>query len=338
MPRTLSYWKRALRFPHVAPETSIGLQDILLTESRVSLNYLVLVLASCAIATLGLLANSAAVIIGAMIIAPLMLPIRGLALGALTGNIKLFENGLWTVVVGTGVGIGFSCLLGLVVGLPDFGSEILARTQPNLLDLGIALAAGAIGAFAKVRQSISDSLAGVAIAVALMPPVCVIGLSLARLNGELSWGAALLYGTNLLGIALACMIVFLFLGFAPFQQARKVLLLTALFTALLIIPLGASFLRLLTQSRLEKSLEQVLTTRTLTFQQIRLLSSEFNWLTNPPTVTLSVASDFPIAANQVQLLEEFARQATQQPFTLVLQVSTVTEVRSEAICLRLNPQ
>ncbi|MFT0787042.1 DUF389 domain-containing protein [Synechococcus sp. H55.10] len=206
------------RLPLVSAEEYAELVLELMRESRLSLNYLMLVLGSCVIATLGLLANSPAVIIGAMIVAPLMLPIRGMAMGALDGNVVLFRTGILSLTVGTGIGLGVSFLLGRWVGLPNWGSEILARTQPNLLDLGVALAAGGIGAFARVRKEIADSLAGVAIAVALMPPVCVIGLGLARGDWEISLGAALLYSTNLLGIALACMLTFLVMGYAPFAQ------------------------------------------------------------------------------------------------------------------------
>lgn len=210
-------WPQPLRWrpPLVTPEEYAELMVGLMRESRLSLNYLMLVLGSCVIATLGLLANSPAVIIGAMIVAPLMLPIRGMAMGALDGNVLLFRTGILSLTVGTGIGVGVSFLLGCWVGLPNWGSEILARTQPNLLDLGVALAAGGISAFARVRKEIADSLAGVAIAVALMPPVCVIGLGLAHADWEISLGATLLYSTNLLGIALACMVTFLLMGYAP---------------------------------------------------------------------------------------------------------------------------
>lgn len=86
--------------------------------------------------------------------------------------------------------------------------EVLARSEPTLLDLGIAIAAGGISGYAKVEPKVSSSLAGTAIAVALMPPVCVIGLGLSQADWSLSLGATLLYLTNLLGITLSCMLVF----------------------------------------------------------------------------------------------------------------------------------
>ncbi|WP_218080788.1 DUF389 domain-containing protein [Anthocerotibacter panamensis] len=321
-------FKISLKVPHVAAEDLEALQDNLLHESLPGLNYLVLVVGSCLIATLGLLSNSAAVIIGAMIIAPLMLPIRGIALGALNGNVLLFRVGVVSIALGTVLGVGLSCLLGLVVNVPEFGSEILARTQPTLLDLGIALGAGWVGAFAKVRRGISDTLAGVAISVALMPPVCVIGLGLSRLDGTIGLGAMLLYGTNLVGIALACIVTFGATGYSSLSRAPKVLLWTMFFTLLLVLPLSLSFFRLLTQAQLEDKLKQALLNKTITFQRVLLRRSEFDWLTNPPTVVLNVSSSQPITPRQVQLLEKFVQNETRQPFTIILNVTNVTEVRS----------
>ncbi|MFQ3585259.1 MAG: DUF389 domain-containing protein, partial [Cyanobacteriota bacterium] len=145
-------WPVVFRLPVANPDEYAELMVGLMRESRLSFNYLMLVIGSCVIATLGLMANSPAVIIGAMIVAPLMLPIRGMAMGALEGNLVLFRTGILSIAVGTGIGVGVSFLLGRLVGLPQWGSEVLARTQPNLLDLGVALAAGGIGAFARVRK------------------------------------------------------------------------------------------------------------------------------------------------------------------------------------------
>ncbi len=103
-----------------------------------------------------------------MIIAPLILPLRGLALRALERDVRLFRQSLISVTVGTGCAIALSWLVGRAFNLPasEFTPEILAGTPPNLADLGVAVAAGAISGFAKIRPKISDALAGTAIAVA----------------------------------------------------------------------------------------------------------------------------------------------------------------------------
>lgn len=301
----------------------------LLEESTTDNIYLVLIIGSCIIATLGLLSNSTAVIIGAMIVAPLMLPIRGIAFAALEGNVVLFRKGFIAIIIGTILATALACLIGLLVGLPQFGSEIISRSRPTLLDLGIAVAAGGISGFAKVQPKISGSLAGTAIAVALMPPVCVIGLGLSQGNWSLSFGATLLYLTNLLGITLSCMLAFLLSGCTSFKRARKALGWTLAFTAILFLPLSVGFFQLVRQARLEASLKQVLLNRTITFQRVVLVGSDVNWLSNPPRVRLSVRAKEPITPTQVRLLEEFLEREMSQPFTLIFEVGQIEEVRRD---------
>lgn len=305
------------------------LKTELLAESTPDLPYLILIIGSCAIATFGLLANSAAVIIGAMIIAPLMLPIRGLAFGALQGNVTLFRKGLMAVASGTLLAVALAWCSGLLVGIPSYGSEVLSRSEPTLLDLGIAVAAGGISGYAKIQPKISGSLAGTAIAVALMPPICVIGLGLAQANWSLSFGATLLYLTNLLGITLSCMLTFLLTGYTSLHRARKPLIWTLAFTGLLLVPLGVSFAKLVRQAQLESSLRQVLLDRTITFQRVQLIASNTDWVTNPPQVRLNVRAKEPITPKQVRLLEDFLEKEMGQPFTLIFEVSQVEEVRRE---------
>lgn len=307
------------------------LQMELIEESQLNSTYLILIFGSCIIATLGLLSNSVAVIIGAMIVAPLMLPIRGLAFGALEGDFILFRRGLTSVITGTLIAIFLSWLLGSIAGIATFGSEILARSKPNLLDIGIAIAAGSISGYAKVQPKISGTLAGTAIAVALMPPVCVIGLGLSHGNWLLSLGALLLYLTNLLGITLSCMVTFLIVGYTPFSQARRALIWAGVLTSFLLIPLGISFVDLVKQNRLETNLRQALLKRTITFQRVELVRTETNWLANPPEVRLTVRSLEAITPKQVQLLEEFTERSMGQPFTLIFEVSQVQEVRRDRI-------
>ncbi|HEY9819999.1 MAG TPA: DUF389 domain-containing protein [Candidatus Sericytochromatia bacterium] len=315
----------------VAPQDLNQIQIDLLEESTLNLNYLVLILGSCVIATFGLLSNSAAVIIGAMIIAPLMLPIRGLAFGALEGNVVLFRKGLMAVVVGTMLAIFLAWFLGSLVRLPDFGSEVLARSKPTLLDLGIAVAAGGISGFAKIQPKVSGTLAGTAISVALMPPICVVGLGLSQANWSLSRGASLLYLTNLLGITLSCMLTFLMAGYTPLNRAHKALGWALALTAILLIPLGVSFAELIRQAQLEASLKRALLNRTITFREVELIKSDTNWLTKPPEVRLTVRSSQVLTPKQVQLLEAFVEKEMGQKFTLIFQVSQVEEVRREKL-------
>ncbi|MCF3577255.1 TIGR00341 family protein [Planktothrix agardhii] len=210
--------KSKLKLKKVSDDAVIQMRQDLIAESTLCFNYIVLVITACLIATFGLLSNSTAVIIGAMLVAPIMLPLRGLAFGLLKSDQELSRRGIISIIVGTVVALILSMILGKVTGIQDFGSEVLARTEPTLIDLGIAVVAGGLSGFTKVEKGISDAVAGTAIAVALMPPLCVVGLTLSQGFFDLSYGATLLYLTNLIGIALACMIVFILAGYSRLRK------------------------------------------------------------------------------------------------------------------------
>lgn len=157
----------------------------------------------------------------------------------------------------------------------------------------------------------------------------MIGLGLAQGNWSLSIGATLLYLTNLLGITLSCMLTFLVAGYTSFSRARRPLIWTLALTAVLVIPLGVSFARLVRQGQLEMSLRRALLNRTVTFQRLRLINSNTNWLANPPEVRLIVRSQEPVTPRQVKLLENFIEREMGQSFTLIFEVGEVEEVRAE---------
>ncbi|RZM74827.1 TIGR00341 family protein [Leptolyngbya iicbica] len=313
----------------VSPQQLKYMTDSLSDESRLGNSFLILTLGSCMIATFGLLANSTAVIIGAMLIAPLMLPIRGLSFGILEGDESLIRTGAKAIIIGTGVAIAVSMVLGMVVNLSGYGSEVWGRTQPTLLDLGIAITAGALAGYAKIEAKISSSLAGTAIAVALMPPLCVVGLWLAKFELRWAWGALVLYLTNLLGITLACMLVFFWAGYSPVIKARRPLIWTTAITSLLTLPLGITSYRLIVQDRLESNLQAALLDGTLTFQRLELASLETDWFPNPPEVRLLVYANEPVTPVQVNLLEEFVADEMGRRFTLIFQVAQLERVTSE---------
>lgn len=315
----------------VSPQELKYMADSLLDDSKANRDFIILIMGSCMIATLGLLANSTAVIIGAMLIAPLMLPIRGLAFGVLEADRGLIRNGLRAVLIGMGLAIVMSMLLGLSVNLSDYGSEVWSRSRPNLLDLGIAITAGALAGYAKIESKISSSLAGTAIAVALMPPLCVVGLWLAQFELREALGALLLYFTNWMGITLACMLTFLLSGYSPLARARGPLSLTFAITSLLILPLGYTSYELLRQDRLQYNLQRALLDKTVTFQRLKLVSMETDWLQTPPHVTLTVYANAPVTPVQVDLLEKFVAREMGRPFRLTFAVGQLEEVNSTPV-------
>ena len=175
-------------------------------EARLNESFIVLTIGASLIATLGVLANNAAVVIGAMVVAPWILPLRVTVFAVLSGQPRLVSRSLITLAAGAGITLFLSMGLGLIArsqglllaeALPE---QVTARLEPNILDLGIALAAGAVATYAKVNPGAVSSMAGTAIAVALVPPVCVMGLMLSAQDLSGAQGAALLYAANLLGI------------------------------------------------------------------------------------------------------------------------------------------
>ena len=172
---------------------------------------------SVTIAVLGLLADSTAVVIGAMLVAPLMLPILGFAAALVMGWPMKAMRQAGVAAVGAIGAIALAALVSAVIpGNPDpIPSEILARTKPNLLDLGVAMASGAAGAYSQVRRQASDAITGVAVAVALVPPLAVVGVTLQLGEMQLASGAFMLFLTNVAGIAMAASVTFIACGFVP---------------------------------------------------------------------------------------------------------------------------
>lgn len=180
--------------------------------------YWLQILFSAGIATLGLVMNSPAVIIGAMLISPLMGPILSTGLALASGDMVLGLRALAKLVLSCSLAIFFAVFLVVILPFREMTDEIAARTQPNTLDLFIALFSGAVGSIAVCREvkGVVTSIPGVAIAVALMPPLCVAGYGLGliltfdRATGwRVASGGGLLFLTNLVAITFTAMLVFL---------------------------------------------------------------------------------------------------------------------------------
>ncbi len=183
--------------------------------------FTVMLTLSVIVAVMGLSLDSAAVVIGAMLLAPLMQPV--LAAGACL-SMALFTKSLVAIAkvgAATAWSIGIAYTLSLVLPETALTGEVLARTQPDIKDLVVALAAGAAGAYATVREDVSAALPGVAVAVALVPPLATVGITLEHGSTSLAVGALLLYSTNLAAIVFASIVVFVATGFVPPRRLSK---------------------------------------------------------------------------------------------------------------------
>jgi uncharacterized hydrophobic protein (TIGR00271 family) len=181
---------------------------------RFARRFAALMTMSVLIAVMGLLADSTAVVIGAMLVAPLMSPVLGAAAALVLGLPEQFFRQLAVLTVGTAGAVGLAAGTSFLFpgSMDPLPGEILARTSPNLLDLGIALAAGAAGAYAQIRRAAADALTGVAVAVALVPPLAVVGITLEIGEFALATGALLLFLANVAGIIMSAATTFLVCG------------------------------------------------------------------------------------------------------------------------------
>jgi uncharacterized hydrophobic protein (TIGR00271 family) len=204
-----------------ADRSEVLLKVIYDSDPRWFAAFVVMLALSAGIASLGLSQNSAATVIGAMVIAPL-----GDPMAALGGAIALAWpretlRMLLVTAAGAALVVAVAFLIGLLLPTSTPDAQILARTSPDLRDLGVALMAGAAGAYAKTRNKLASTLTGVAIAVALVPPLATVGLMLEEHRFALARGAAVLFAANLIGIVLAATLVLLLTGYAPLPRLRR---------------------------------------------------------------------------------------------------------------------
>ncbi|MDX5339687.1 MAG: TIGR00341 family protein [Cyclobacteriaceae bacterium] len=298
---------------HATTEEFKELFAIIRENSQTTTNYMVLMALSTVIATFGLFGDSSPVVIGAMILAPLMGPIISLAMGALRQDEVLIKGSLITIFWGVFLGIFFAVLITGITPLKTPTGEILARIRPNLLDLGVAVGAGIAGAFAYSREEIAKTLAGVAISVALVPPLAVVGIGLGWGDWNIFWGAALLLGTNLAGIVMAAVLTFLMLGFSPFQIAKKGLLISLGIFLLVSAPLIWSFSKMVRENRIIQNLSGKEIPHGL-LRDVQVLSL------SPLRLSLTILSERELHEEDFKLIQDEIQHKLQEPVDLELKL------------------
>ena len=224
------------RLRNIASEIAWGLQQIIprkpLAErtqiyarvrrsARPNIDFYILITLSAGIAALGLMLNSPAVIIGAMLVAPLLSSMLGSGMAIVLGDARFLRLSLGTVVRGVALSLLISTLIGLLRYNVPLTPEVLTRTAPTLLDLGVALLAGMAGAYALCESDALAALPGVAIAAALVPPISSAGIAFSHGEIAAGLGAMLLFSANFVSISSAAVIVFLALGFRPRIERKE---------------------------------------------------------------------------------------------------------------------
>ena len=252
----------------IPAEQRLSIYQSMFESSHMDIEYGSLLLLAGLIALFGLLQNSAAVIIGAMLISPLMNPILSAALALLLGDGKMGKRAATLLVVSVLAAIGTTWIVALMIPLKQATPEILARTQPNLLDLFIAVLSGLAGTLALRSSSIAMTiLPGVAIAVAVVPPLSVVGYGLSTGQSSIAGGAFLLFITNLVSIIISAAVVFRLMGFRPRWEAEQGrwklkyrLGISAVVLITLSIPLFLTLRKVAIEVAIRSSVRQILST------------------------------------------------------------------------------
>lgn len=308
----------------VGDERRTEIADSLFIEepSRVSkyAAWWVMLLLSVAIATLGVMQDSTAVVIGAMIVAPLMAPILATAAAVVNVWPARLTRSLALAIGGAAASVLLAYIIARwtpsIVPL-SVNSQVTSRTSPNVLDMSIALAAGAAGAYATVASRVASSIAGVAIAVALVPPLAVVGLTLEASHFSDAWGAFLLFLTNFVSIVLAAVIVFMVTGLASLERLRQdtrgAIQVIGSFVAvalIILLPLMLTSQGLIVAAARQSSAQDItqewVGNRSLTVQQVSVQGSDVQ-------IELSGAGDVPsVPQLEEELSEAFGEQVEVQ--------------------------
>ena len=298
-------------------ELFLSLKD----SAKLSSIFIVLMVLSTLLATTGLFQSSAPVIIGAMILAPLMSPIVSLAMGVVRGEIFLIENSSKTLAIGIATALFFSCIYTYFMPLDTLTTEMKGRLNPNILDLMVAIISGIAGAYANSKSEVAKSLAGVAIAVALVPPLSVTGIAIGWGDLDMIYGSFLLFITNLVGITLAASLTFIVLGYAPINRAKKGIVYSSVVLAIVTIPLIISFGKVVKQNELFLKLDNkvyIINSKTIKTDLIDIdLSKDI------PSFTIETKSQEVLEKNDLQLLKKEIEDITKQKINLEISTKVV---------------
>ena len=319
--------------PQLFAATRAAIRESAVSGATLSGSYLTMNLAAALIAGFGLIENSPAVIIGAMLIAMLYGPIIGIALALAEANLQLLRSALLAEVVGALLVLAAGLLIGISTRDITIGSEILGRTSPNLVDLLIALVGGLAGGFTFVSTGLSSVVVGVAIATALVPPLTTCGILLARNLPTLAAGAFFLFLANFTAIALGGMIVFLLAGLHPAaaDKTKKALtprLVCLALVLLLAFHLNGTLRRTSAQSIMKSNIQKALAPELAKIPGARLVDVTIVQRDGKTTAWAVARTPEPISPEQVARLNGLVSNAAGRNISLILRsVITVETTR-----------
>ena len=286
------------------------------------------------IASIGLTADSPAVVIGAMLVSPLMTPIFGLSLGLVRGEMDLIRASVFSVTAGILIGILGGILIGSLPIFFELTHEVISRTKPNLLDLGVAAFAGIAGTVALIDERVSPVMPGIAIATSLVPPLCASGLCIALHQYADGWGAFLLFFANFLVILSVASVLFIITGFIPHSEHEPLPRLVKHFsiTTIGLIIVAAFLTKSLVEVALSRQIDNSL--RTVATQAItsipnttiEKISHEIDAGAVNGFITLNGPTS--LKAKAIKTMEEHASQVLHKPVKIIVRTSITQSISS----------
>ena len=290
-------------------------------------DFFIMILFSGAIATLGLIADLSVVTIGAQLIDPLMSPILGLAIASLSGLNRMFNRSFVAIIKGAGVAIGLSALISFIAyRLPysiqaSIPHEVMVRTTTSPLDLGIAFVGGAAAAYALAHPRLDAALPGVAIATALMPPLCTIGFGVAFQSTFIILGGVLQFFTNFVAITFSAIVTFALLGFGPNKGKRsndlsRSVLVSVIMMLIIAIPLAILAWNTISSSRLNSRASDVILDNLPASVQPQLVDLVINSIGDKKDLTITLRMVRELTPSEAQLLRDALADQVGVPVTL----------------------
>lgn len=317
-----------ITFTQISPERASAISEDIHANSHPNWRFYALLITASMIACFGLSANSTAVIIGAMLVSPLMTPIFGMALGMLQGDVALVRGATRAEAGGVLLAIGSACLVGftpLFVG--ESTHEMITRTQPNLIDLLVAIFAGFAGAYAMVDERISPALPGVAIATAIVPPLSTCGLCLSIGAWSAAGGAMLLFLANFVSILIVALVVFGLSGLGTAVEVKtwrgwiRRFGPTAFAFLLMAIVLTKSLLLIIHERHLERGIRDTLVAEFSEDRGVDLEEFIHNFDGRRLQVLATVRAPRLVQPHRVTHLQEAISKAVGVPVDLVVRTS-----------------
>ncbi|MFD2157897.1 DUF389 domain-containing protein [Rubritalea tangerina] len=318
-----------LTVPQLRRDERVALFADIEDKSRWSFDFGSLMILATGIAALGLLADSGAVVIGAMLVAPLMTPLLGGGLAVVQGNWPLWRRCQKAVGFGFVAALVIGYSFGWIGRLMGYGltDELIARGAPSVLDLGVAFISGVAASYCLARPKLSGALAGVAIAAALVPPIATTGICMALEKWKIAQGAAVLFGTNVVAIVLGSSMNFFMAGIRgkADQSSAWAKRVTILFTLLLLglmVPLSSVVVKQLAGGDdITEVFDAVVAQDGLEVHSVKRMPFK----DGVQVIEITINSSRPIEKELMQLLQSAANDASARPVKVRVVTRLVVE-------------